>query len=167
MVSNDIQQLFAQFKDYMSGTTINGNVIINMNSGNTENNLHGNEVETAQPDQKKEMEQEQEQVSMRVICSALNRCKSFLWGNAAYAVAFCVCRDLLGWQDNASLFERQLQQQGIDLPVGTINTAISRNAYMRLNVNKWGVSDAMERALKLRDEFKHQMELAAVSDIEA
>ena len=117
MAIEEIQQLFAQFKDYMQGSNFYAPIIINLNSGNAENNLHGNEVEPAQPDQKKAMEQEQEQVSMRVICSALNRCKSFLWGNAAYAVAFCVCRDLLGWQDNASLFERQLQQQGIDLPV--------------------------------------------------
>ncbi len=159
MAVEEIQQLFAQFKDYMQGSNFYAPIIINLNSGNAENNLHGNEVE--------QKHERQQQVSMDVICSALNRCKSFLWGNAAYAVAFCVCRDLLGWQDNASLFERQLQQQGIDLPVGTINTAISRNAYMRLNVNKWGVSDAMERALKLRDEFKHQVDLAAVCDIEA
>ena len=111
----------------------------------------------AQPTEQK---QEEVPVSADIVFGALNRCKSFIWGNSAYAVAFCVCRDLFGWQDNASLFERQLQEQGIDLPVGTINTAISRNAYMRLNVSKWGASEAMERALKLRDEFKHQVALA-------
>lgn len=156
MAIEEIRSLFAQMKDYIQGTTINGNIIINMNSGNAEYNLHGNEVETK--------EEPQEHVSMDVVCSALNRCRPFLWGNAAYAVAFCVCRDLFGWQDNASLFERQLQQQGIDLPIGTINTAISRNAYMRLNVNKWGVSDAMDRVLKLRDEFRHQVALAGQCD---
>ena len=66
-----------------------------MNSGHTENNLHGNEVE-------RKHEAQEEQVGMDVVCSALNRCKPFLWGNAAYAVAFCVCRDLFGWQDNAA-----------------------------------------------------------------
>jgi hypothetical protein len=166
MALEEIQQLFAQFKDYIQGSTFNAPIIINLNSGNAENNLHGNEVAEKKTLEKQD-EQPKEQVSMNVICSALNRCKSFMWGNAAYAVAFCVCRDLYGWQDNASLFERQLNNQGVELPIGTINTAISRNAYMRLNVRKWGVSDAMERALKLRDEFKHQMELAAVSDIEA
>ena len=157
MSQAEMNELFAQFKDYMSGATFNAPIIINMNSGNAENVLHGNEVE-------RKHDAQQEQVSMDVVCSALNRCRPFLWGNAAYAVAFCVCRDLFGWQDNASLFERQLQEQGIDLPVGTINTAISRNAYMRLNVEKWGVSDAMERVLRLRDEFKHQVALAGQCD---
>ncbi len=31
MAKEEIEELFARFKDYMSGTTINGNVIINMN----------------------------------------------------------------------------------------------------------------------------------------
>lgn len=47
MAIEEIQQLFAQFKDYLQGTTINGPVIINLNSGNAENNLHGNEVDAA------------------------------------------------------------------------------------------------------------------------
>lgn len=157
MAKEEIEELFARFKDYMSGATFNAPIIINMNSGNTENNLHGDEVAS------KEMPQ-QEQVSMDVICSALNRCRAFMWGNAAYAVAFCVCRDLFGWQGNASLFERQLQQQGIELPIGTINTAMSRNAYMRLNISKWDASDVMERVLRLRDEFRHQVALAGQGD---
>ena len=156
MAIEEIQQLFAQFKDYMQGANFFAPIIINLNSGNAENNLHGNEVEATQPGQKKEMEQEQ--VSMRVICSALNRCKSFLWGNAAYAVAFCVCRDLLGWQDNASLFERQLQQMGFNFPSGTINAAFSRTPYLKLHVSKWNENGAMQRVLKFRDEFLSQME---------
>lgn len=153
MAKEEIEELFARFKDYMSGATINGNVIINMNAGNAENNLHGNEVAS------KEMPQ-QEQVSMDVVCSALNRCKPFLWGNAAYAVAFCVCRDLFGWQDNASLFERQMQQMGFDFPSGTINAAFSRTPYLKLHVSKWDENGAMQRALKFRDEFMSQMEFA-------
>ena len=153
MAKEEIEELFARFKDYISGTTINGNVIINMNAGNAENNLHGNEVAS------KEMPQ-QEQVSMDVVCSALNRCKPFLWGNAAYAVAFCVCRDLFGWQDNASLFERQMQQMGFDFPSGTINAAFSRTPYLKLHVSKWNENGAMQRALKFRDEFMSQMEFA-------
>ena len=153
MAKEEIEELFARFKDYISGTTINSNVIINMNAGNAENNLHGNEVAS------KEMPQ-QEQVSMDVVCSALNRCKPFLWGNAAYAVAFCVCRDLFGWQDNASLFERQMQQMGFDFPSGTINAAFSRTPYLKLHVSKWNENGAMQRALKFRDEFMSQMEFA-------
>ena len=157
MQRNEIKDLVTELMGSMHGAQFYAPIIINMNGGNAEYSLHGNEVE-------RKHEAQEEQVGMDVVCSALNRCKPFLWGNAAYAVAFCVCRDLFGWQDNASLFERQLQQQGIDLPIGTINTAMSRNAYMRLNVNKWGVSDAMERVLKLRDEFKNQVALVGHGD---
>ncbi len=153
MAKEEIEELFARFKDYMSGANFYAPVIINMNAGNAENNLHGNEVAS------KEMPQ-QEQVSMDVVCSALNRCKPFLWGNAAYAVAFCVCRDLFGWQDNASLFERQMQQMGFDFPSGTINAAFSRTPYLKLHVSKWNENGAMQRALKFRDEFMSQMEFA-------
>ena len=153
MAKEEIEELFARFKDYMSGANFYAPVIINMNAGNAENNLHGNEVAS------KEMPQ-QEQVSMDVVCSALNRCKPFLWGNAAYAVAFCVCRDLFGWQDNASLFERQMQQMGFDFPSGTINAAFSRTPYLKLHVSKWDENGAMQRALKFRDEFMSQMEFA-------
>lgn len=158
MSKSEIEELFAQFKDCISGTTIHGNVIINMNSGNTENNLHGNEV--VQPPHQPELKMEQEKISAVTISKALNKCKSFIWGNAAYAVAFCVCRDLFGWQDNASLFERELLQQGIELPPGTINTTISRNPYMRLDIGKWDSADVMERSLKLRDELCNQIHVA-------
>ena len=156
MAIEEIKELVSELMGSMHSAQFNAPIIINMNSGNAENVLHGNEKAKDEP--------AQEQVSMDVICSALNRCRAFMWGNAAYAVAFCVCRDLFGWQGNASLFERQLQQQGIDLPMGTINTAMSRNAYMRLNINKWDASDVMERVLRLRDEFRHQVALVGQGD---
>ena len=156
MAIEEIKELVSELMGSMHSAQFNAPIIINMNSGNAENVLHGNETAKDEP--------AQEQVSMDVICSALNRCRAFMWGNAAYAVAFCVCRDLFGWQGNASLFERQLQQQGIELPIGTINTAMSRNAYMRLNINKWDAGDVMERVLRLRDEFRHQVALAGQGD---
>ena len=48
---------------------------------------------------------------------AVGGVKEYIWGNAAYAVLFCVCRDEYGWQDNASYFERQLQLLGINIPL--------------------------------------------------
>lgn len=48
MAIEELESLFAKLKDYFQGTTtINAPIIININSGgSTENNLHGNEVET-------------------------------------------------------------------------------------------------------------------------
>ena len=94
-----------------------------------------------------------------VVQQALSKCGAYIWGNAAYTVAFCVCRDELGWQDNASYFERQMEQRGIPLPQGTINATMSRNPYMKLKVDKWDDNGAMERVLRLRDEFRLQMAL--------
>ena len=91
------------------------------------------------------------------VKQALSKCGAYIWGNAAYTVAFCVCRDEYGWQDNASYFERQMEQLGIPLPQGTINATISRNPYMKLKTDKWDKNGAMERVLKLRDEFRLQM----------
>ena len=95
--------------------------------------------------------------SESVVKQALSKCGPYIWGNAAYTVAFCVCRDEYGWQDNASYFERQMEQQGIPLPQGTINATMSRNPYMKLKTDKWDKNGAMERVLKLRNEFRLQM----------
>lgn len=99
-------------------------------------------------------------VTPHVVTAALNRCSDYLWGNAAYTVAYCVCRDEYeGWTDNASDFERKLRERGIDVPEGTINAALSRNPFMKKKIEKWGDAGAMERVLRLRDEFMLQVDL--------
>lgn len=100
---------------------------------------------------------EEESISASVVSQALSECGDYAWGSSAYAVAFCVCRDLCGWDDNASLFERLMALEGIEFPQGTINAAISRNPYMRLHVSKWEDNGAKERVLKFRDAFEHNI----------
>ena len=80
--------------------------------------------------------------------------KEYIWGHAAYAVLFCVCRDEYGWQDNASYFERQLQLLEINIPPGTLNAAISRNPYMRQPLGKWKALGVMERVMVLVERFR-------------
>ena len=89
-----------------------------------------------------------EVLSAEQLACALKECKPFIWGNAAYSIPFCVCRDL----------ERMLAEAGIEIPDGTINTAMSRNPWMKLHIEKWGQQGAMERVLKLRDKFIQEME---------
>ena len=101
------------------------------------------------------------QVSDRLIARAITECRDFIWGNSAYTVVFCVCRDLCGWSDNASLFERKMAAEGIKFPQGTINAAMSRNPYMRLHVSKWGDNGAIERVLKFRDAFEQKIGILA------
>jgi hypothetical protein len=136
--------------ELLAKSGMKANQLIIENSGNITYNDCGEQHQ----------EPEQEQVPADIVCKALNKCKSYIWGHSAYAVAFCVCRDLCGWQDNASYFERQMQQQGIVFPPGTINTTISRNPFMKLNVDKWDGNGVMERVIKLRDEFQQQVGFA-------
>ena len=144
--------------EILAKSGMNPRQFIMENSGNLTIYNNGEEKEAAE--QKETGEQKESRQDADVIAKALKKCASFVWGNAAYAVAFCVCRDLCGWQDNASYFERQMQQQGIVFPPGTINTTISRNPLMKLNVDKWDGNGVMERVIKLRDEFQQQVGFA-------
>lgn len=97
-------------------------------------------------------------VDSESLSRALKRCKAFIWGNAAYGIIFCVCRDLYHCANNASNFERMLAKAGIEIPDGTINNAISRNSWMKHHIEKWEQHNVMERVLKLRDIFIQEME---------
>ena len=100
----------------------------------------------------------QKTVTPRQLAGALQRCKGFIWGNAAYSVAFCVYRDVYHGEDNASNFERMLAGQGIAIPEGTINSAFHRNPWLKHHVDRWDGMGVIERALKLKDEIIMQVE---------
>ena len=89
-----------------------------------------------------------------LLGKAVGGVKEYIWGHAAYAVLFCVCRDEYGWKDNASYFERQLQLLEINIPAGTLNAAISRNPYMRQPLGKWKTLGVMERVMVLVERFR-------------
>lgn len=131
--------------NYFQGATIN-NLVIN-----------GNMVKSG-PDQFQNTSSEKKSISSEQVVSALKQCGAYIWGNAAYSIAFCVCRDLYHMGDNASQYERMLAERGIVIPAGTINTAMSRNQWLKYHVNNWEENGASDRALKLRDAFKEQVE---------
>ena len=97
------------------------------------------------------------------ISQALERCSNLIWGNAAYSVVFCVCRDAFYAGNNASSFERVLYDCGVELPEGTINAALNRNPWMKMPIDKWEGMKAMDRVLKLRDGFLQAMENIIIS----
>jgi hypothetical protein len=99
-------------------------------------------------------EKEPAKLTEDLLGKAVGGVKEYIWGHAAYAVLFCVCRDEYGWQDNASYFERQLQLLGINIPAGTLNAAISRNPYMRQPLGKWKALGVMERVMVLVERFR-------------
>ena len=123
--------------------------------------VHDNEnvylsVDKAKVSMGQESSEDSPTLTTELLGEAMAKVMAYVWGNAAYAVVFCVCRDVYGWQDNASYFERQLAEIGKEIPAGTINAALSRNPYMRLSVDKWKGYGVMERVLILKDKFCEQ-----------
>ena len=115
--------------------TVNGDVIEAGGVKNVTNHYYGEREE--QPTKDLTLDAER-------LAKALKECKPFIWGNAAYSIPFCVCRDLYHMTNNASLFERMLAEAGIEIPDGTINAAMSRNPWMKLHIEKWEQQGAME-----------------------
>lgn len=131
--------------NYFQGATIN-NLVIN-----------GNMVKNGS-DQYTSNSEAGKKATPEMMVRALEQCKDFVWGNAAYSVAFCVCRDVYNMENNATNFERILTERGIAVPEGTINSAIFRNPWLKYHVDKWKEMGAPERALKLKEEFILQVE---------
>ena len=92
-------------------------------------------------------------VSFETVKKAYNKCKEYVWSPAAIATVFCVCRDIYGWADNASSFERLM-----GCAVGTISNTIRNNPYMRLHVCKWESNGAKQRVLVLMEEFRKRVD---------
>lgn len=95
---------------------------------------------------------------MQTVAEALKRCKPFMWGHAAMATVFGVCRDEYNIADNMSLFEQQLQELKLDCPTGTIANAMKNNPYLKLPLSKWQANGAKERVMALVEEFKKSMD---------
>ena len=142
---NEIHHHRGGIYNYFQGATIH-NIVINGNMTKSGSEYY------------QERKEEKECASAERVVQVLRTCSDFIWGNAAYTVAYCACRDLYGWQDNASWFERQLILQGITMPEGTINATLSRNPYMKLHVGKWKENGAKERVLRLMDVFCERMD---------
>ena len=99
------------------------------------------------------------------LARAIENCQEYFWGNSAYAVVFCVCRDDLDMEPNKSSFEQMVEQlpyikeRSFTCPVGTIANAFSDNPIFNENINKWDGKNPMSRIIKLRDELRKQIKL--------
>ena len=97
-------------------------------------------------------------VDIETIVKAAKKCEPFMWGNAALTAVFCVCRDVYHLENNMSLFEKQMQKQGVSCPDATLSKTMSNNPYMKLHIDKWKDNGAKGRVLILVREFKKSME---------
>lgn len=107
---------------------------------------------------------EKPQVTDRQVVAAIEKIQSYFWAQSAWAVVFCVCRDILGMTDNMAEFERYVKKLpftrtlAYECPEGTIQKALLNNQYMRLSVDKWKNNGAKERAMVLAEKLINELE---------
>ena len=97
------------------------------------------------------------------LTRVVEKCQGYFWGNSAYAVLFCVCRDDYDEDGNKSLFEQRIEQQPYKkdrvykCPTGTIANAFRDNPIYNEHVDTWEKFKPMTRIIKLRDALRKEL----------
>ena len=120
-----------------AGVTIH-NFVMENNSTMVYNNYGEPEKPKAEP------------VANEILARGITAVRGNFWGDSAIATIFCVCRDVYGYPDNKSQFERDF-----NCPQGVISNAFRSSPYMNLPIDKWRANGAMDRVLKLKDLFQN------------
>lgn len=141
------------------GNVENGGIGIQIN--------HGRDVPMAKDDKEGE-EQPREKpqgLGAERLAQAIEQCQEYFWGNSAYAVVFCVCRDDHGMEPNMSSFEMRVEMlpykkpRSYTCPTGTLTNAFSNNKIYYDHVDKWDAQNPMKRIITLRDELRKALEV--------
>ena len=99
------------------------------------------------------------------LARAIENCQGYFWGNSAYAVVFCICRDAYKMQPNKTAFEKMVEQlpykgrRDYKCPLGTIANAFSDNLIFNENIHEWDQFNPLPRIVKLRDELRRELKL--------
>ena len=123
-----------------AGVTIH-NFVMENNSTMVYNNYGEAEKKKAEP------------VANEILARGITAVRGNFWGDSAIATIFCVCRDVYGYPDNQSQFERDF-----GWPEGVISNAFRHNPYMKLPINNWRTNGAMARVLRLMDLYQNTIE---------
>jgi len=100
-----------------------------------------------------------------LLARAIEDCQMYFWGNASYAVVFCICRDEYGMPPNKTAFENMVEsltykkKRSYTCPKGTIANAFSDNPIYNEHINEWEKYQPLERIIKLRDEMLKSLKL--------
>ena len=132
--------------------------------------VHDNDVVTLSIDKAGQVRVEQTQgdaeskgIDRDLLTQAIENCQAYFWGNSAYAVVFCICRDDLDMEPNKSSFETMVEslpyskQRSYTCPENTIAAAFANNPIYYDNINNWDGKNPMARIIKLRDELRRQI----------
>ena len=125
-------------------------------------------VDKAEVTMRDGMEKEGEkktQLSGECLARAIENCQEYFWGNSAYAVLFCVCRDDYDENGNKSLFEQRLQKLPYKKSLTfychtrSISNAFSNNPVYNEHIDTWESFNPLPRIIKLRDAIRHELKL--------
>lgn len=102
----------------------------------------------------------QEGDAFQRLTKAVGEGYHLFWAASAWAVAYCVVRDCLDYEDSMKEFERRAMN--IDLPMsfkfectmGTVQRTISNHPYMRMPIDKWKDNGASVREIVLVEFLK-------------
>lgn len=110
--------------------------------------------------------QDDEQPDVATLARAIENCQEYFWGNSAYAVVYCVCRDDFHNKDlTQSGFERMVEKlpyskkRDYQCTSGTIANAFCHNSLFKTHVSRWEMQGASERIIRLLNQLRKELEL--------
>ena len=139
------------------GDTINGNKII-FGDGSRMINIQVNMNGAHGSGNQKVLDKE-------LLTRAIENCQQYFWANSAYAVVFCLCRDVYKISPNKTAFEEMVEnlkytkKRDHTCPTGTIANAFSDNPIYDENIMEWDNYNPAKRIIKLRDELFRELKL--------
>ena len=99
-----------------------------------------------------------------LLARAIENCQEYFWGNASYAVVFCICRDDFEAGYTQTGFEEMVEslsykkKRDYYCTTGTIANAFSHNPIFKSHISRWEAQGASSRILKLITMLRKELE---------
>lgn len=105
----------------------------------------------------------------QLLLKAIDECRAYFWANTSMGVVFSVCKEDCGFDDNASEFERFMQDVLKDLkvpldygcPQNTIASAKQSGEYLKYPISQWHLHGVDKKALALLNNLRQSLRTAA------
>lgn len=144
-----------------SGITVAGDLVLEKKVEYEVNNVEngGIGIQIVNGDHHPATAPEQKELSKPRLAVAIENCQKYFWGNSAYAVVFCICRDLFKTSFSKTSFEEMVEglpykkKRSFSCPKGTIANAFSDNHIYNENISEWDRYNPLPRITILRDEL--------------
>ena len=160
--------------NYFGGATIN-NLVIN-NGTYTKHGTEHHHYSSTVDDEKHECSDNktvpainstsvEDGLNVEKLARAIENCQKFFWGNSAYAVVYCLCRDEFNSNLSQTAFERMVEElpyngeRDYQCPTGTIANAFSNNAIFKTPISRWDAQGCTLRVHNLLKMLKKELEL--------